>query len=91
MVRKAMTEQAAGASQIVQAVESMRKGATSTARAVSEQSTAIEQISKETERLTVQFAGLAKSMGEQAKNCEEITISASDFQQQTKESCGARK
>ena len=52
-----MAEQAAGAGQIVQSIEAMRKGAASTVRAIAEQSTAIEQVAKETGNLTAQFAG----------------------------------
>ena len=86
-----MTEQAAGASQIVQAVDAMRKGAASTTRSIAEQSTALEQVAKETDKLTGQYSGLAKSMAEQAKNCQEITAAASDLEQQTAEATRAMK
>jgi methyl-accepting chemotaxis protein len=86
-----MTEQASGASKVVQAVDSMRKGATATARSLAEQSTAIEQVAKETDRLITQFSGLTKAMTEQAKNSEEITAATSDLDQQTREASRAMK
>jgi methyl-accepting chemotaxis protein len=86
-----MNEQEAGAAQIVQAIEAMRKGSASTVRSLAEQSTAIEQIARETDQLITQFGGLAKAMGEQATASQEITAAASDLDHQTREASRAMK
>ena len=80
-----MSEQEKGAGQIIQATESMRKGAATTVRALAEQSTAIEQVAKETDRLISQFASLTKAMGEQANSSREVTAATADLDLQARQ------
>jgi methyl-accepting chemotaxis protein len=84
-----MGEQALAASQITQAVTSMRQGATSTARALNEQASATEQVTREADRLVQQIGRITKSLAEQSRNSKEITAAADDLRQQTSQAARA--
>jgi methyl-accepting chemotaxis protein len=74
---------------VVQAVDSMRKGATSTVRALTEQTAGIELVARETDKLLAQFNGLGKSMSEQAKSSQEIAAAANDLDLQARQASKA--
>ena len=88
-LRKAMNEQSAGASQIVQAVAQMRQSSASTARALLEQAAASEQTAREAEKLTGQVRRVSKAMEEQAVGASEITTAAESLRQQATQAARA--
>ncbi len=65
-MRKSAAEQASAVKQVAQAVESMRRGATTTSRALKEQSKASEQVVNEVQSLAGRIASVSKAMSEQA-------------------------
>jgi len=82
-VRKSSNEQAVAAKQISAAVESMRRGAMTTARALSEQAVAGDQVSKEAMQLARQVSEVSNAMSEQAKASSEIAIATQNMRLQS--------
>ena len=66
---------------MAQAIDSIRRGATSTARSVSEQATAADQISRSGEALARQASQVARAMSEQSTATNQLTTVAAAMRQ----------